>query len=143
MGNLAALEYICDTGIDLEGLTDNQGFSPLTLAAKLHKDTLTNYISLRFNKLDNEDPEGLTIFSRYILKNSFDLATKFMQRGCNVNYQNRDKRTPLTLAILRGNEDAVKYLLGKGADPHYEDLTGKDSCDYALKSDIFKYYSVF
>lgn len=37
----------------------------------------------------------------------------------------------MSICVILENEDGVKYLLGKGADVHYEDLTGKDSCDYA------------
>ena len=33
--------------------------------------------------------------------------------------------------------------MGKGADPHYEDLVGRDSCDYGKQTDKFKRFSVF
>jgi hypothetical protein len=47
------------------------------------------------------------------------------------------------LAIVEGSESGVKYLLGKGADPHFEDMTGSDSCDYAKKHQVFMTYPVF
>jgi len=30
----------------------------------------------------------------------------------------------------------AKYLLANGANPHIEDLTSKDSCDYAQIGDV-------
>lgn len=85
--------------------------------------------------LDDEDPlEAHTVFVHYVLKNDFEMASKLLQRGSNLNYTNRDGKTPLSLAILLENDNAVKFLLGKGADPHFEDLIGKDSCDYAKES---------
>ena len=135
LANFAALECICDTGIDLDQLRDQNGYSPLTFAAFSNQDSILNYISLRVRNLDDEDPfEAHTVFVHYVLKNDFEMASKLLQRGSNLNYTNRDGKTPLSLAILLENDNAVKYLLGKGADPHYEDLIGKDSCDYAKES---------
>ena len=37
-------------------------------------------------------------------------------------------------AILKENDEAVQFLLGKGADPHIEDFNFKDACDYAKSS---------
>ena len=47
------------------------------------------------------------------------------------------------MAIQSGNNEAVKYLLGKGADAHIEDSKGKDACDYARMSPLFSKYPVF
>ena len=102
-----------------------------------------NYLSLRVKNLDDEDPEGLTVFVRYALNENFDLATRLLQRGANVNHANRDGKSPLTLSIQQGKEKVVQYLLGKGADPHYEDLIGHDSCDYAKNSEKFANFPVF
>lgn len=30
----------------------------------------------------------------------------------------------------------AKYLIGNGANPHVEDITSKDSCDYAQINDL-------
>jgi ankyrin repeat protein len=62
LGNLPALELICDTGINLDSLRDNHGFSPLNFAVKYATAEIANYISLRVKNIDDEDPEGLTAF---------------------------------------------------------------------------------
>ena len=143
LGNLPALECLCDTGINLDNLRDNHGYSPITFAAKLGNLTIANYISLRVKNIDDEDPEGLTAFSREVLRHGFEQASKYLQRSANINFRNRDGKTTLTLALVSNNESAVKFLLGKGAELHFEDLTGKDSCDYAKQSQVFTNYNVF
>ena len=94
-------------------------------------------------KLDEEDPEGLTAFARYALEFGFEQANRLLARGAKINYTNRDGKTVLTLAVKAENVNTVRYLLGKGADPHYEDLTGKDTCDYAKQSENFANYPIF
>lgn len=59
-----------------------------------------NYLSLRVKNLNEEDPEGFTVFTRYALDLNFDQATKLLQRGANINYTNRDGKSALTIAIL-------------------------------------------
>lgn len=125
---------ICDTGINLDSLRDNLGYSPLTFAVKYGSQDTANYISLRVKIIDDEDPEGLTAFSREVLRHGFEQASKYLQRGANINKRNREGKTVLIMAIESGNEMATKFLLGKGAELHLEDNTGKDACDYAKDS---------
>ena len=106
-------------------------------------DNIVNYLSLRAKNLDDEDHEGLTVFARYVLNENYDMATRLLQRGANVNHTNRDGKSTLTLSVQQGKEKAVSYLLGKGADPHYEDLIGHDTCDYAKNSEKFANFPVF
>ena len=47
-------------------------------------------------------------------------------RGCSVNHQDREGRTPLHHAMVAGNSGAVKALLGLGANPHVRDDAGRD-----------------
>lgn len=118
LGNFAAVELICDTGIDIDSLRDSEGLNPLSYAIVCNQDSIANYLSLRVHNLDDEDPQGFTAFSRYALNNSFEQANRLLQRGAKINYSNIEGKTALTLAILTENENSVKFLLGKGADPH-------------------------
>ena len=49
----------------------------------------------------------------------------------------------MILAIENDNDDAVKYLLGKGADAHIEDHMFNDACDYAKQKQKFSNYPIF
>ena len=41
-------------------------------------ENIVNYLSLRAKNLDDEDPEGLTVFARYVLNENFDMATRLL-----------------------------------------------------------------
>lgn len=77
-----------------------------------------------------------------ILRNS-ELASKFISRGAKVNSPNHDGKSPLIMALLAQSEGAVNFLLANGADPHIEDLTGNDACDYAKNMPRFSKISAF
>ena len=49
----------------------------------------------------------------------------------------------MLLCLVAGLDQAVGFLLGKGSDPHIEDLTGKDACDYVKRLPKFSQYPVF
>ncbi|CDW88756.1 ankyrin repeat-containing protein [Stylonychia lemnae] len=139
VGNLLVLELICDTGINLDETYNHQGYTPFTYAASLHQIDLVNYLSFRVHNINQEDPEGFTVFSRYVLLSNFEMANKLLSRGGveTLEYCNRDGKTPLTLAIMYEKQQAVTYLISKGADPHIMDLQGMDSCDHAKNSKSF------
>ena len=59
-----------------------------------------------------------------------------MARGADINLVNRDGKTALSILVQRHYLDQVRFLLEKGADPHIEDLSGRDACDYAELNDI-------
>ena len=49
---------------------------------------------------DVEDREGKTVLVRVLEAYKFELATKLIRRGADVNSVNREGRTALTIAIL-------------------------------------------
>jgi len=49
-----------------------------------------NYLSIRGVHLDVEDREGKTLLFRALMAEKYDLATKLLQRGATVNYQNKE-----------------------------------------------------
>ena len=53
-----------------------------------------------------------------------------------MNSGNKEGKTALTVFLLAHRAPIVEYLLKNGADPHIEDLSGRDSCDYANLNNI-------
>lgn len=133
--NIEAIEMFCDYGADLR-TKNGAGYTAFTYSALLELDEIINYLSLRTKTINREDPEYLTVATRLVLRNQYDLAEKLYERGSDINYQNRLGFTPLHLAIECNNNDAVRWLISKGANPHIEDLSGEDCCDKALKYNI-------
>lgn len=60
------------------------------------------------------------------------MASRLISRGANLNYVNRNGKTPLHLMIENKLIPQVKYLLNKGANPHIMDLIGMDVCDKVI-----------
>jgi len=119
--------------VDLDSSINHLGFKPLSYAVSLKMDDIVNYLSLRVKNINDEDPEGFTPLSRYLLAENLEMCSKLLSRGGLdiLEYCNRYGRTPLTLALISEKQQAVNWLLIKGVNPHIEDLTGLDSCDYA------------
>jgi ankyrin repeat protein len=50
-----------------------------------------------------------------------------IEHGCQIDFQDAEGATPLMVACLRGQDDVVKTLLDRGADPDFiHDETGKN-----------------
>lgn len=86
--------------------------------------------------LDQEDPQNFTPFMRYALYSNFEMAKKLLNRGADIDYVNREGKTALVMAVQMLRIDSIHFLLEKGANPHLEDLTGQDACDYARSANL-------
>jgi ankyrin repeat protein len=90
---------ICDKGLELDACMTSTGYSPLTYASALNFHEIVNYLTLRGCRVDQEDPTQVTPFGRYVLYNNFDLASKLLRRGANIDYCNRSGKTVLVQAV--------------------------------------------
>lgn len=62
-----------------------------------------------------------------------------MQRGANINFTNQDGKTSLTYSIIHKKTEITKWLLDADANPHIEDYTRLDSCDYAKDAQLTEF----
>lgn len=57
------------------------------------------------------------------------MVKKLLIRGADINYRNKFGKTALHYAIEKGLPELyIRFLLKKGANPHYEDALGWDAC---------------
>ncbi|EDV28789.1 uncharacterized protein TRIADDRAFT_52031 [Trichoplax adhaerens] len=76
--------------------------------------------------VDSIDPEtGYSLLHHSVSSESLSSINFFLERGANVNVQNRDKRTPLHVGVTTGNFSIVKRLLCHGADVTIKDTHGR------------------
>jgi len=92
---------------------------------------VVNYFSVRRINLNVLDLDGKSLLVKTLLAEQYELASKLIIRGADVDFRNSDGQTALTIAINLRRIPMAKYLLVNGANPHIEDRTSKDSCDYA------------
>ena len=82
--------------------------------------------------LNAQDPQfGSTPLSWAALMGHTEVVTLLLERGADVNAQNRDGATPLHSAAFLGRTETVKLLLEKGADPKLRNNTGSPAIDGA------------
>ena len=60
-------------------------------------------------------------------------------RGADINSVNLQGKTALTVFIEQKRIPIIEFLLRAGADPHIEDMTRRDACDYAELNDIYMF----
>jgi ankyrin repeat protein len=129
------LEVLCDHGAKLT-VKDSKGRTPLMFASSKGYNEIVNYLTLRTKDLNEEDFNSLTILMHYLFKKDFKMSSKLIVRGADFNYVNRNGNTALHLCVENHLEEAVAFLLKKGADPHIMDLSGEDACDKAKHNGI-------
>ena len=83
-----------------------------------------------------EDVEGYTLLARILEFAQYDLSSKLLARGLNINAQNQQGLTALSLLLRDKRVPQSKFLLVNGANPHLEDERYLDSCDYARINDL-------
>ena len=96
-------------------------------------------------ELNQEDPFGFTPLLYYLFRDNFDMCAKLVFRGGNVNhfYQMHGGKTAVALMVEHKNDQAVKFLLDKLANPHYVfGLENKDACDLARQNGLDKRFFV-
>merc|ERR1719397_2342181 len=72
-------------------------------------------------KVDNEDAPGV--------------AKLVIERGANLNIQNRDGETAVMVAIRKKNRNVLELLLGANANLETTNAEGKNALWLALQSD--------
>ena len=96
-------------------------------------------------ELNQEDPFGFTPLLYYLFRDNFDMCAKLVFRGANVNhfYQMHGGKTAVALMVEHKNDQAVKFLLDKLANPHYVfGLENRDACDLARQNGLDKRFFV-
>lgn len=69
-----------------------------------------------------------------IVSNALTALNFHIQRGDDLNGKDNSGSTPLILATIRKNTEAVRLLLNAGADPALVDQNGKNAMTYAALS---------
>lgn len=53
------------------------------------------------------------------------------EKNVNINFQDENGKTPLIMAVIKGNKDIVRALVNIGADLNIKDNDNKTALDYA------------
>ena len=76
-----------------------------------------------------------------VLNNSIKLVKYFLDKKLDPNSVNNEGKTPLHLAMKKGNKKIIELLIKNGANTEFKDKKGKIPIDYASKE--IKHYFIF
>ena len=128
-------EYLIDAGADLE-LMDDRGLTALSYAVLFRVIDDIAPISCPWLKtakilLDNGAKINDNLLNA-VYTGDTGMINLLIRAGAEIEYRDRDGRTALSLAAIRGDIEAAKILLENGADYNTRDtLSGMAPMDHA------------
>lgn len=132
--SLAFFKYLVDLGIDATQIDNEQKNLYHYLAANnKHKDVLAFFSDFEIDKaaLDtNKNTPLLYAASGNTLEN----VKWFARHSKDVNRQNSEGQSALSLAVANNNAEVVNFLLKNGADAAVKDVKGNNLAAYLVKS---------
>ena len=92
---------------------------------------MIQFLSVRTRNLNIQDNDGMTILMHNVLAGNYSLCSKLIYRGAKIDIVNMEGKSALHICVEKRLNEAVEYLLYKGANPHILDLNEQDCCDKA------------
>lgn len=110
----------------------------MIFSAKNKYDDICMYLSLRTKNINEEDEHGLNALFIMLQRNELDRCKQLIRRGANINHENQDGITAIHFAIAnRLPEKTIQFLVDFGANLHFEDNEGMDTCDKVKKENLY------
>lgn len=113
-------------------------FKKLSTKINIHKyENKNNLDLLSISRFENNNIKMLN----YLLldgcyTNNIDLVKECLSKGCDINFQDYDKRTALHIAFDEGNQKIINYLLENGANINLKDRWNKTpNCNNKIQKD--------
>ena len=104
---------------------------------------------INIHKYENKKSSGILSISRndnnnikmlsYLLldgcyNDNLDIIKECLSKGCDINFQDYDKRTALHIAAEENRKDIIKFLIENGADTTLKDRWGKAAKDLIVEN---------
>ena len=81
---------------------------------------------LTIDRYDNTNIKTLNyLFLDGCFNNNLDLVKECISKGCDINFQDYDKRTALHIAVEENHKDIIDYLMKYNSDMNITDRWGK------------------
>lgn len=120
----ATARFLFSRGADLEA-TNNDGYTPLLLAARHSFKDICEFLIESGAKVDVSDKSRFTVLHYASYSGWIEMVRELVEKGCEIDAKNAfDGSTPLFLAAQHLHNDVVELLLELGADFEYCDGKG-------------------
>lgn len=137
-------KLLLDRGADIDA-RDDDGETPLMVAAAFGRTGTAEILLERGAQIEARDNDGNTALlmaacdcAQATMPDTYEVIGLLLQKGANVNAQNKRDETPLIIASSGGvvKTRIVKLLLEGGADARIKDSQGETALMIARKSDV-------
>ena len=131
-GNSEVAKYLIENGVDYN-TEDVQGFTALFHASTNGMEEIVDILLDKKVKVNTEGGHGRTPLNRAIEYDHTSIAKKLINYGAYIDGDNATYgRVPLTICVVKNNEEIFKMLIEKGANKYIRDYKGKGSTAYEL-----------
>ncbi|BAV04894.1 hypothetical protein SAMN05421788_113153 [Filimonas lacunae] len=111
---------------------DARGSSPLIIAGYYGHLEAVNCLLQYGADTEIKDSMGNTALMGVCFKGYLAVAAALCEQGAVIDHPNGNGATALTFAATFGQNEIIRLLLHKGANPLHRDHFGKNPVDYAL-----------
>lgn len=129
-GDVKSIKQILSKDSSQANAKNEQGFSPLILAAYRNQPKVVKILLMNGADLNYSSQEGTALLGA-CYKGNYEIARMLLERGASVKPSGPNGVSPLIFAAQSNNEKLVQLLLNFKADKHLKDQNGKSALDYA------------
>lgn len=130
-GDLQAIQALDIEDQAVFNLQNENGYSPLMLAAYYNKTDIILYLLKNKAAINAISPYGTALMAA-VFKGHKQSVLLLLQQGADPNIPDENKATALQMSALFNHNDIAKYLLKYGADINAKDFRGNKALDYAI-----------
>lgn len=129
-GSIEELKSLITINPDTINAINENGYTPLTLAAYNANDAVALYLVDKVKDINGNSKYG-TPLAAAVFKGRTDIVKALVKAKANPNIADTNGSTPLHYAIIIRNEEMIKILIEAKADINFEDKRGNSALDYA------------
>lgn len=129
-GSIDELKELISINPDTINAINENGYTPLTLAAYNANDSVALYLVDKVKDINGNSKYG-TPLSAAVFKGRTEIVRALVNAKANPNIADTNGSTPLHYAIIIRNEEMIKMLVEAKADINFKDKRGNSALDYA------------
>src|SRR5690606_6107307 len=129
-GSIEELKALISINPDTINVINENGYTPLTLAAYSANDAVALYLVDKVKDINGNSKYG-TPLAAAVFKGRTDIVKALLNAKANPNIADTNGSTTLHYAIMMNEETIIKLLIEAKADVNAKDNRGKSALDYA------------
>lgn len=130
-GDMTAMESLCGATPAVLNAANDEGYTPLMLAAYYGHEEMASYLVKNGALIDGKSKYGTPIMAATV-KNNETIVDVLLAHGADPNIQDTNGKNALLYCATFGLNTIAEKLLKAGANANLKDNTGNRALDYAI-----------